>query len=64
MALNKISIKEAEKYVSEGCFKAGSMLPKIESAIQFAKFGGTGIITDIDHLRDALSGQAGTIITK
>ena len=31
---------------------------------EFAKKGGTGIITDIDHLKDALEGKAGTIIVR
>lgn len=61
-ALGKISVKEAEKYVEQGFFKAGSMLPKIEAAITFAKKGKVGIITDIDNLNDALALKAGTII--
>ncbi|MBQ3293031.1 carbamate kinase [Candidatus Saccharibacteria bacterium] len=61
-ALGKITVLEVEKYLPE--FKAGSMLPKVQAAISFAKKGGTGIITDIDHLKDALKGKAGTIITK
>ena len=61
-ALGKITVSEIEKYLPE--FKAGSMLPKVQAAVAFAKKGGTGIITDIDHLKDALKGKAGTIITK
>ncbi|MBR3252726.1 carbamate kinase [Candidatus Saccharibacteria bacterium] len=61
-ALGKVTVSEVEKYLPE--FKAGSMLPKVQAAISFAKKGGTGIITDIDHLKDALKGKAGTIITK
>ena len=38
------------------------MLPKVEAAVTFAKKGGTGIITDIDNLAEALVGKAGTII--
>lgn len=62
--LEKITVKEAENYKKYGYFKAGSMLPKIESAIQFAKTGGIGIITNAENLKDALAGKAGTIITK
>ena len=40
------------------------MLPKVEATTKFAKKGGTGIITDIEHLKEALIGKAGTIITK
>ena len=62
VALGDITYREAEGYKKRGDFKAGSMLPKVEAAITFAKKGGVGIITDIDHLKDALSGKAGTII--
>lgn len=60
--IGETTVKEIEKYLPE--FKAGSMLPKVQAAMAFAKKGGTGIITDIDHLKDALKGKAGTIITK
>ena len=61
-AIGEISAREMEKYLPE--FKAGSMLPKVQAAMAFAEKGGTGIITDIDHLNEALKGKAGTIITK
>ena len=64
-AIHKISTKQLSEYVSQGYFKPGSMLPKIEATIQFAsKPGRIGIITDIDHLAEALTGKAGTIISK
>ena len=62
--LESITIKDAKHLKKYGYFKAGSMLPKVEAAIKFAETGGTGIITDIDHLKDALKGRSGTIITK
>lgn len=62
--LEKISARELSHLKKYGYFKAGSMLPKVEAAITFAKKGGTGIITDIDHLEEALAGTAGTIVTK
>lgn len=62
--LKKLTVKVVENYKKYGYFKAGSMLPKIESACQFAKKNGIGIITDIKHLKLALSGRAGTIIKK
>lgn len=61
-ALGNVTVSEISKYLSE--FKKGSMLPKVEATIAFAKKGKTGIITDIEHLKDALSFRAGTIITK
>ncbi len=63
-AIGKITAKEAEEYIKYGYFKAGSMLPKIEAAVDFAKKGGVGIITDVAHLKDALAGTSGTIILK
>ena len=61
-ALGEISVKEIEKYLPE--FKAGSMLPKVQAAMNFASRGGIGIITDIEHLKEALNNKAGTIIIK
>ena len=60
--LGEISVSEISKYLPE--FKAGSMLPKVQAAMAFAEKNKVGIITDIEHLKDALSGRAGTIITK
>lgn len=62
--LHKISASAISALATSGDFKAGSMLPKVEAAIKFAKRGGTGIITDINNLDKALHGKAGTIITK
>ncbi len=63
-ALGEISARDIEDLKKYGYFKSGSMLPKVEAAIAFAKKGGMGIITDINHLEQALAGHAGTIITK
>lgn len=63
-ALEGVSVKEAEDYIKEGYFKAGSMLPKVRAAVAFAKHGGVGVITDILNLKDALAGKAGTIVEK
>jgi len=61
-ALDTISAAEVSKLKKFGYFKAGSMLPKVEAATKFAQHGGTGIITDINNLKSALKGKAGTII--
>ena len=64
-ALYKIPAVNIKKLIQLDYFKPGSMLPKVEAAIRFAahKKHKTGIITDIEHLKAALSGEAGTIIT-
>lgn len=61
-ALHQISAREISNLIKYGYFKPGSMLPKVEAAIKFAKKGGTGIITDVNNLEKALQGKAGTII--
>jgi len=51
--LNKITVKEAEKYYKKGEFAAGSMGPKILAAIEFVKNGGKEtIITGSNQLSD------------
>ena len=64
-AIGKITPTEITRLIKYGYFKPGSMLPKVKAAAKFAKKDGRiGIITDIDHLSEALSGHAGTIITR
>ncbi|MCE4042502.1 carbamate kinase [Lysinibacillus fusiformis] len=62
--LSHINVAEAEQYVAEGQFPAGSMLPKMQAAIEFAKLGKESIICSIDQAVAALDGTAGTRITK
>ncbi len=63
-ALKNLTSKEAEYYSRQGFFKAGSMLPKITAATEFAKKGKVGIICSLDNLEDALKLKSGTIITR
>ncbi|MEB2298807.1 carbamate kinase [Lysinibacillus xylanilyticus] len=62
--LSHITVAEAEQYVAEGQFPAGSMLPKMQAAIEFAKLGKESIICSIDQAVAALDGNAGTRITQ
>ena len=63
-ALSVISPEEAEKYISEGQFGAGSMLPKVQASLKFAKTGGKSVITSLENAQDAISKNLGTIITQ
>ena len=63
IALKKVNLALMDGFLKSGEFKAGSMLPKVEAAMAFAKKRKIGIITDVEHLKDALAGKAGTIIT-
>ena len=63
--LGKITVAEAERYLEEGHFLAGSMGPKVTAAIRFVKAGGEkSIITSLANAVDALEGKTGTIIVE
>lgn len=63
--LDKMTVKEAEKYCEEGHFAPGSMLPKVRAAIHFAKsrVGRRAIIADLSEAPLAIRGLAGTEIS-
>jgi len=63
--LSHMSLAEAERYVEEGHFAPGSMLPKVKAAMKFvsANPGKKAIITSLDKAIDALKGETGTVIT-
>ena len=61
--LDRITVKEAEKYEAEGHFLMGSMGPKMQAAIRFVKWSGKeAIITSLNKALDALKGKTGTHI--
>ena len=62
-ALEKITVEETKRYVSEGHFPPGSMLPKIEASLSFLEHNGSRvIITNPESLKDAINEDAGTHI--
>jgi carbamate kinase len=64
-ALADVRAAEARSYLDAGEFPAGSMGPKVESALQFLDGGGRrAVITSLPRLRDALAGRAGTSISR
>lgn len=64
--LDDISVKEAEKYMDEGHFAPGSMLPKVQAAVRFAssKEGRNALITLLEKAKDGINGKTGTKIHK
>ena len=63
LAVDKMSLEEAEKYLGEGQFPPGSMGPKIEAAINFLKKGGEKVtILSIENIGKAFEKGTGTII--
>lgn len=62
--LSKLSTSEAKKLIAENQFAKGSMLPKVEAAIQFAESrkGAFALITLLEKAQDAIKGKTGTVI--
>ncbi|PJF21758.1 MAG: carbamate kinase [Phototrophicales bacterium] len=59
--LDQMTLQEARQYIQEGHFAKGSMLPKVEAAVEFVQNGGPqAIITSPENLAKALHGEAGT----
>ena len=63
-ALKTLNVAEAQKYMKEGQFAAGSMLPKIEACLSFVEGHPEreALITSLNGLDDALAGKVGTVI--
>jgi len=59
--VDRLTLAEAKQYIVEGHFGTGSMLPKVEAAVDFVQNGGPrAIITNPQNLQRALRGEAGT----
>ena len=64
-SLDSMTLEEADRYTAEGQFAPGSMLPKIQAVVDYVRtIGGVGIITDPEHLSDAIDGCGGTRIVR
>ena len=63
-AIDSMTAAEARRYIAEGHFGAGSMLPKVEACVHFVEQrGGTAVITCPASLSAALDGRTGTRVT-
>lgn len=64
--LDTLTVAQAERYMAEGQFEEGTMLPKIQAAVEF--IGNSAVrrvlITRLDTTREGLAGQTGTVIRK
>lgn len=60
--LSDLSVNQALQYMQEGHFAPGSMLPKVEAAVDFAasKPGRRSLITLLEKSRDGILGKTGT----
>ncbi|MGX7265139.1 carbamate kinase [Enterococcus crotali] len=65
-ALETVSISEIEHYIKEGQFASGSMLPKVEAAVQFAKRRpiNKAVITSLENLKNLGKGELGTVVVQ
>lgn len=64
--LETLSVDDAYKYIDEGHFAPGSMLPKVKAAIKFAesKDGRKSLITSLEKAAEGIQGKTGTLIIK
>ena len=62
--LSEMSCEEAERYLADGEFAPGSMQPKIEAAVRFARSGRgrKALITLLERAAEGIAGKTGTII--
>lgn len=62
--LDSMTPDGARVYISEGHFAPGSMLPKVEAALQFAESGQgrSALITLLEKAREGIQGKTGTRI--
>lgn len=61
-ALDTLTNAEAEKYIADKQFSAGSMLPKVQAALKFinSKSGRVAVIANLDKAGEAIAGTGGT----
>lgn len=64
--LSELSIDDCNKFIEEGHFAPGSMLPKVQAAMKFAesKPGRRSLITSLEKAADGIAGKTGTLVVK
>ena len=62
--IDSMTVAEARKYIAEGQFAPGSMLPKVEACIEFVEAHpeGRALITSLECAAKGLKGETGTVI--
>ena len=60
----RMTVAEAESLLGAGQFGGGSMRPKVEAAIAFARTGGRSIIAELSEGIAAIRGETGTTIVE
>jgi len=64
--LDSMTVAQARSYMEEGEFEEGTILPKIQAAIDFIGDSAvkTVLITRLDKSKEAMAGKTGTVIYK
>jgi len=65
--LPRMTLAQAEEYIAQGQFAPGSMLPKVQSCMEFvagSADGATALITSLARAAEALEGKTGTVVEK
>ena len=62
--LDELTPADVERYIGEGQFAPGSMLPKVQAALEFAQSGAgrSSLITLLEKASDGIAGKTGTIV--
>ena len=65
-SLDSMTLNDVDRYIGEGQFASGSMLPKVQAAARFVAGGKsrTAVIADLLQAGEAVKGKAGTTITE
>ncbi len=62
--LSALSVEDAKKYIKDGHFAEGSMLPKIKAILRFMENGGKkAVVTSPANLKECAEGKTGTTFT-
>jgi carbamate kinase len=62
--IEAVTVRELGELRDAGHFASGSMGPKVEAALRFASDGGRAVITSLEHIGEALSGNIGTRVSR
>ena len=63
--LERISVSTLKKYINEGFFEAGTILPKVKAAVSFVEKNPTSkaVITSLESIKEIGEREVGTIVT-
>jgi carbamate kinase len=61
--IGEVTVARMREYAAAGHFAGGSMGPKVDAVCRFVEATGRrGVITSLDHILEAVTGQTGTVV--